>query len=128
MRHEEIARDLDQAIAKLTDAKAKVPAIAAENDLGELRKMCGAVTDFWSWTTKLLTPEAPAVSEPAVAPTAEHQKEKSEVADMLADEAKDHISRMRSPEKLEHIRATDSRKSVQEAATNRLHDLEHKGE
>lgn len=47
----------------------------------------------------------------------------SPVANLTADEAKDHISRMRSVEKLEEIIASDSRVTVVEAAHKRLAEL-----
>lgn len=53
----------------------------------------------------------------------EGKDEKSELADMNADEAKDAISRMRSKEKLGHIAANDSRSTVKQAAQKRLEEL-----
>ncbi len=47
----------------------------------------------------------------------------SPVADMKVDEAKDHIGRMRSPEKLQEIIDADKRSSVVDAARNRLTEL-----
>lgn len=53
----------------------------------------------------------------------EDDGEPSEVAGMNASEAIDTISRMRSEKHLTHILATDKRKSVQEAARDRLNAL-----
>lgn len=49
--------------------------------------------------------------------------EASEVSSMNADEAIDAISRMRSVEKLQNISSTDKRKTVKEAADNRIKEL-----
>jgi hypothetical protein len=49
--------------------------------------------------------------------------EKSPVADLNAQEAKESIANMRSVEKLEQIALTDTRSTVAEAATKRLEDL-----
>jgi len=126
MRHEEIERDLDQAIAKLTDAKAKVPSIAAETDLGAHRKMCGAVQDYQSWLDTKMLPEVPpeAETKAKLAAPSEPHEVASEVVGMNVNDAKDAISRMRSVEKLHHIAGSDHRHTVQDAAKKRLTELE----
>lgn len=53
----------------------------------------------------------------------EESTEQSPVVDQTADEARDHISRMRSAEKLQEIIDTDQRVTVQEAARKRLAEL-----
>lgn len=62
--------------------------------------------------------------EEATSRAAGDEEDKSEVADMNVDEAKDAVSRMRSREKLQNISRTDKRKGVKDAVEQRLQELE----
>jgi hypothetical protein len=57
-------------------------------------------------------------------PVAVHAEGQSPVHDLSADDAKDHIGRMRSSEKLGHVVDFDSRVTVREAAVARLSELQ----
>jgi len=79
-------------------------------------------------TTTKTTVETNVVTHPLKEPAkgdkaATEDDEPSEVADLNVNDAKEAIARMRSVDKLTHISTSDTRASIQKAATDRLDEL-----
>lgn len=85
--------------------------------LGEIEK---AKTALVTLAKSEVPPSAPNASS---SPVSGSDTEDSPVGDQTAEEAKDHISRMRSSEKLQDVIDNDPRVTVVEAARKRLDEL-----